>query len=98
MIQTPHRFRTKRQLWAYSGLALETRSSGEYRYVQGRLERSHKPVALRGLNQNHNHDLKGIFKGAAGKSQQRSRALLGVLCRLGRPRDETNHGAPHVGA
>jgi transposase len=24
MIQTPHRFRTKRQLWAYSGLALET--------------------------------------------------------------------------
>ncbi len=24
LIQTPHRFRTKRQLWAYSGLALET--------------------------------------------------------------------------
>src|SRR5438874_4260286 len=23
LIQTPHRFRTKRQLWAYSGLALE---------------------------------------------------------------------------
>src|SRR5499425_3409784 len=27
LIQTPHRFRTKRQLWAYSGLALETRIS-----------------------------------------------------------------------
>jgi len=65
LIQTPHRFRTKRQLWAYSGLALETRNSAEYRYVKGRLERSHKPVALRGLNQNHNHDLKGIFKAAA---------------------------------
>jgi transposase len=25
LIQTPNRFRTKRQLWAYSGLALETR-------------------------------------------------------------------------
>jgi transposase len=36
LIQTPHRFRTKRQLWAYSGLALETRTSGEYRYVEGR--------------------------------------------------------------
>ena len=24
LMQTPHRFRTKRQLWAYSGLALET--------------------------------------------------------------------------
>jgi hypothetical protein len=28
----------------------------------------HKPVALRGLNQNHNHDLKSIFKGAAAKA------------------------------
>jgi transposase len=65
LIQTPHRFRTKRQLWAYSGLALETHSSGEYRYVQGQLQRCNKPVALRGLNANHNHDLKAIFKDAA---------------------------------
>jgi transposase len=27
LIQTPHRFRSKRQLWAYSGLALETGSA-----------------------------------------------------------------------
>jgi transposase len=39
-IQTPHRFRTKRQLWAYSGLALETRISGEYRFTGGHLQRS----------------------------------------------------------
>ena len=32
-VQTPHRFRTKRQFWAYCGLALETRSSAEYRFV-----------------------------------------------------------------
>jgi hypothetical protein len=32
LMQTPHRFRTKRQLWAYSGLALKTRASGEYRH------------------------------------------------------------------
>ncbi len=37
LMQTPHRFRSKRQLWAYSGLALETRSSAEYRYVEGQL-------------------------------------------------------------
>jgi transposase len=30
LLQTPHRFRTKRQLWAYSGLALKTCTSGEY--------------------------------------------------------------------
>jgi len=65
LLQTPNRFRTKRQLWAYSGLALQTRASGEYRYVEGQLRRSPKPAALRGLNWNHNHELKGIFKSAA---------------------------------
>src|SRR5229473_1849231 len=65
LIQTPYRFRTKRQLWSYSGLGIETRSSGEYRYVEGQLRRSKKPVELRGLNKNRNSDLKNIFKGAA---------------------------------
>jgi transposase len=65
LIQTPHRFRTKRQLWAYSGLALKTYASGEYRFVEGQLKRSKKPLAIRGLNANHNHDLKNLFLGAA---------------------------------
>src|SRR6266566_1892412 len=65
LIQTPHRFRTKRQLWNYSGLGLETHDSAQYRYVDGQLQRSRKPQQLRGLNQDHNHDLKKIFKGAA---------------------------------
>jgi transposase len=34
LLQTPHRFRTKRQLWAYSGFAVEIHNSGEYRYVK----------------------------------------------------------------
>ena len=49
LIQTPHRFRTKRQLWAYSGLALETRISAEYSYVKGQLRRSKKLISIRGL-------------------------------------------------
>lgn len=65
LIQTPHRFRTKRQLWAYCGLGLHTRSSGEYRYTAGQLQPTRKQPALRGLNVNHNHDLKAIFKSAA---------------------------------
>src|SRR5713226_6024867 len=68
LIQTPYRFRTKRQLWSYSGLGIETRSSGEYRYVEGQLRRSKKPVELRGLNKNRNSDLKNIFKGAATRA------------------------------
>jgi len=50
LLQTPHRFRTKRQLWSYSGLALETRNSGEYRIEGGQLKRSKKVAAIRGLN------------------------------------------------
>ena len=64
-VQTPHRFRTKRQFWAYCGLALETRSSSDYQFVKGRLVRSAKGVRIRGLNLNHNHDLKKVFKSAA---------------------------------
>jgi transposase len=65
ILQTPHRFRTKRQLWIYSGLGLETHDSAQYEVVEGQLQRSKKPVTLRGLNKNYNHDLKDIFKGAA---------------------------------
>ena len=65
LMQTPNRFRTKRQLWNYSGLGLETHDSAQYRVVEGQLLRSKKPVTLRGLNKDHNHDLKDIFKGAA---------------------------------
>ena len=42
LLQTPDRFRTRRQLWAYSGLAIETHGSGEYCYVEGQLRRSQK--------------------------------------------------------
>jgi transposase len=65
VMQTPHRFRTKRHLWTYSGLGLETHDSAQYHVVEGQLQRSKKPLTLRGLNDNHNHDLKDIFKGAA---------------------------------
>ncbi len=58
LIQTPQRVRTKRQLWAYAGLALQTRISGEYRFTGGHLMHSKKPPALRGLlNPNHNHGI-----------------------------------------
>ena len=65
LIQTPRRFRTKRQFWSYIGLALKTYTSGEYRFVGSQLKRSKKALAIRGLNRNHNHDLKNVFKGAA---------------------------------
>ena len=75
VMQTPHRFRTKRQLWNYSGLGLETYDSAEYRAVQGQLERSRKQATVRGLNKDYNHDLKDIFKGAAMRASTASGPL-----------------------
>jgi transposase len=65
ILQTPHRFRTKRQLWAYSGFAVQTYDSGEYRMVRGKRQRNRERITVRGLNRNHNHDLKNLLKGAA---------------------------------
>jgi len=63
--QTPDRFRSKRQLWSYSGVSLETSNNAEYRVVHGQLKRSRKVLAIRGATKHHNRDLKNIFKGAA---------------------------------
>jgi transposase len=65
LLQTPHRFRTKRQLWAYSGFAIEIHDSGEYRCVRGKLQRNRERITVRGLNDNHNKDVKSLFKSAA---------------------------------
>src|SRR6201984_490933 len=65
ILQTPHRFRSKRPLWNYGGLAIEMHSSADHRRVDGQLQRSRKNVLIRGLNRNCNHDLKNLFKGAA---------------------------------
>jgi transposase len=75
-VQTPHRFRTKRQFWTYCGLALETRSSADYR-VRRRTAGAQPPSPcwIRGLNRNHNHQLKNLFKGAATTASTREGPL-----------------------
>ena len=65
VVGTPHRFRSKRQFWAYVGLAVVTRTSADHEVVNGVLRRRRRPVATRGLNRNHNHLLKRVFKTAA---------------------------------
>lgn len=64
-VVTPYRFRTKRQFWAYCGLAVVMRSSAEYEFVGGKVRKRHRQVATRGLNDNHNRRMKEVFKGAA---------------------------------
>jgi transposase len=70
-MQTPWRFRTKRNLWAYAGLAVVTHSSGDYDFVEGRPVRRRRQPMTRGLNPNHNRVLKNVFKGAANAAAAR---------------------------
>ncbi len=74
-MQTPWRFRTKRHLWAYAGLAVVTRASAEYELRGTRPVRRRRPPMTRGLNRNHNHVLKDVLKGAATAAAVRSGPL-----------------------
>jgi len=65
ILDTPYRFRTKRQLWSYAGLAVVTHMSAEYEIRDGRVVRTRKPLATRGLNRNCNRGLKEVFISAA---------------------------------
>lgn len=73
IVGTPHRFRAKRQFWAYCGFGIVTRSSSDWvnhggRWVRAQVQRTE------GLNRNHNPRLKAIFKGAAVTVISRSRS------------------------
>jgi transposase len=88
-VDTPHRFRTKHQLWSYSGLAVVTHMSAEYEMKEGRVVRNRKPVATRGLNRNCNRHLKEAFIGAAtgGSLREPYRSYLQGLEQKGMRRE-----------
>ena len=66
VLQTPWRFRTKRNLWAYTGLAVVTHATAQYELDgQRRVQRRRRPPMTRGLNRNHNRVVKDVFKSAA---------------------------------
>jgi transposase len=79
---TPWRFRTKRQLWAYAGLAVVTHSSADYLVVGGQVVRRRRAPRTRGLNRNHNRVVKDVFKGAATAATARPGALQDFYHRL----------------
>jgi len=65
VVMTPHRFRTARQFWSYSGLAVVTRSSSDWVSEGSGQWRRSKTQQTRGLNHNRHPLLKNVFKGAA---------------------------------
>lgn len=73
-LQTPWRFRTKRHLWAYAGLAVVTHTTAEYE-LDGQRAVRRRPPMTRGLNRNHNRVVKDGFKSAATAAATRSGPL-----------------------
>ena len=68
---TPHRFRTKRQLWSYSGLSVVIHSSSDYEIgPRGIIRKVHRH-STRGLIRDYNRILKMVFKGAAQEAIKR---------------------------
>lgn len=63
-IVTPHRFRSRAQLWSYAGLGIKTRASAEWKPGADRKWERQKHVQTRGLTQG-NPTLKNAFKSAA---------------------------------
>jgi transposase len=83
---TPHRFRTKRQFWTYSGLGVVMHTSSEYEVADGRIRRSPRRPSVRGLNRNYNRALKQVFKGAAKTAAAGEwKPLFDALVSQGRP-------------
>jgi transposase len=65
LVVAPHRFRTKRQFWAYCGLAIVMRSSADWvKDRHGEWVRA-QTSCTRGLNRNRQPLLKEVFKSAA---------------------------------
>ena len=69
IVVTPWRFRTKRQLWAYSGLGVVTRVSSQWVLREDGWGKGRQPQT-RGLNPNRHPELKNVFKGAAERVLQ----------------------------
>ena len=65
IVDSPHRFRTKRQFWTYIGLAVVTKTSSDYQIVNGQITKAKKFSTTRGLNHNYHRTLKMVFKSAA---------------------------------
>jgi transposase len=65
IVVTPHRFRTRQQFWSYCGLGIVMRTSSDWvKAPDGGWIRA-QVLQTRGLNREHNHVLKDLFKGAA---------------------------------
>jgi hypothetical protein len=66
--------------------------------VEGQVRRSKKLLSIRGLNKDHNHDLKGLFKGAATMASVRPGPFQDFYQAALAKRHQADHGTAHTSA
>lgn len=64
-IGDPFRFRTRQQIWSFSGLAITTDESSEFEVKNNQIKRKSRAVKTRGLVRSYNRIMKYIAKQAA---------------------------------
>jgi len=85
-VGSPHRFPHQAgSFWPYCGLAVVQRTSAEYKFLNGTLQRQKKLARTRGLNRNHCPALKQVFKGCGGAGTQRERVRANFFLRCSVP-------------
>ena len=96
LFQTPHRFRTKRQLWAYGGSPSKLTTAASTATFEGSCSATGSASGVRGLRGNYNRDLKNLFKSTAISASTRPGPLRdfyeALLAKGMRP---TVAGTPH---
>jgi transposase len=70
-LQTPWRFRRRRNLWGYAGFAVVTHNTAQFVIREGRVVRRERAPLTRGLNRNRNPVVKRVFKDMARDAARR---------------------------
>jgi Transposase IS116/IS110/IS902 family len=96
ILQTPHRFRAKRPLWKYSGLAIETCTSADYRSVNGQLTAIQEKFSSRTQSKLQSRSEECV-QGGGGHRLQQTRSVPGVLRGFVGQRHEARNGPTDLG-
>ena len=98
LMQTPHRFRTKRQLWSYSGFGIETHSSAEQTIRAGRAA-AHEEAGLDSRAESQSPSrTEESFQGCRHRGRCQGGSVQRVLRCAGGQGNPAGDGAADVGA
>ena len=98
IVQTPHRFRTKRALWKYSGFGVVTHTQCRSPVCRGATRAIEEAGIGAGTRPSPQSRSQGFVQKCGDPGLHRERSIPGILRGSGGERDEARDGASHSGA